>query len=269
MKSKDIRRILVVDDDESMCTVVIGFLAMSGYYSQSTTDPAQALSILEHDDFDLVISDIRMNGMDGLDLVREIGRKYPAIDTIIMSGFTGDYTYSDIIEAGASDFITKPFQLPELKAKLERIDRERKIQRELRELNIAMGVLLQRADKDKEKLSTDILSNLEQLILPYLHKLKSTRMDERQRTYLDILESNLLKITSPFVSSLSQSHTNLSHMEIQIANFIKAGKGNKEIAEILGVSVNTVKTHRYHLRTKLRLKSEKVNLKSYLTSINF
>ena len=68
---------------------------------------------------------------------------------------------------------------------------------------------------------------------------------------------------------LSQMRANLSHMEIQIANLIKAEKDSKEIADILGVSVNTVTTHRYHLRTKLGLKGKKVTLKSHLKSIDF
>ena len=53
--------------------------------------------------------------------------------------------------------------------------------------------------------------------------------------------------------NLSQKRANLSHMEIQIANLIKAGKDSKEMADILGVSINTVTTHRYHLRTELRI----------------
>jgi len=58
-------------------------------------------------------------------------------------------------------------------------------------------------------------------------------------------------------------------MEVQVANLIKAGKGNKEIASILGVSLNTIMTHRYRLRSKLGLKQQKVNLSSYLSSIDF
>jgi DNA-binding CsgD family transcriptional regulator len=58
-------------------------------------------------------------------------------------------------------------------------------------------------------------------------------------------------------------------MEVQVANLIKVGKRNKEIASILGISLNTVTTYRYRLRTKLGLKQEKVNLRSFLSSINF
>ncbi len=156
MKSMDIRKVLVVDDEESMCNMLTSFLAMSGYECQSTTDPSQALAILEHDDFDLVISDIRMDGMDGVDLVHEICRQYPAIDTIIMSGFTSDFTYSDIIEAGAVDFIAKPIELPELQAKITRVNRERKTLAESREAHEAIKHALAVMKIANETLSDEI-----------------------------------------------------------------------------------------------------------------
>ncbi len=62
---------------------------------------------------------------------------------------------------------------------------------------------------------------------------------------------------------------NLSHMEIQIANLIQARKNSKEMADILGVSVNTLRARRFHLRKKLGLKREKVTLKSTLNQSPF
>jgi FixJ family two-component response regulator len=245
------------------------FLRSSGYSCESTTDPAKALEILERDGFDLVFSDIIMPGIDGLQLLREILKIDPEIDTIMMTGHTGIYTYSDIIRAGAADFIAKPFQLPELKAKMERIDRERKMQRELQEFNIAMGVLLQRAEKDKEKLSENVVSNVKELILPYVEKLKNGHFSHEYKAYIEALETNLSEICSPFLKNLSLKHVHISSMEIQVANLVKAGRRNKEIASILGVSLNTVMTHRYRLRSKLGLKQKKVNLRSYLNSIEF
>ena len=180
----------------------------------------------------------------------------PGLDMIMMTGHTNIYTYSDIIRAGASDFIAKPFQLPELKAKMERIDRERKMQRELQELNIAMGVLLQRAEREREELGSDIVSNVNKLVLPYVEKLKIGHLDAEYKKYVEILETNLSAICSPFLKNLSLQHAHISSMEVQVANLIKVGKSNKEIASILGVSINTVMTHRYHLRSKLGLKQQ-------------
>ncbi|MGC8495089.1 MAG: response regulator, partial [Syntrophobacteraceae bacterium] len=63
---KQISRILVVDDEQSMCTMLTKFLRSSGYYCESLTEPAKALSILKKGGFELVISDIQMAGIDGL-----------------------------------------------------------------------------------------------------------------------------------------------------------------------------------------------------------
>jgi DNA-binding response OmpR family regulator len=269
MENEHSERILVVDDEKEMCLMLLKFLRQEGYNCQSATDSAQAFAILEHNDFDLVISDIRMRGMSGLELLRELRLKHPGVDTIMMTAFTSEHSYSDIIQAGAADFIGKPFNLAELKAKIERVNRERRMLRELQETNTALDVVLKRVEGDKEKLNADILCNLQQMVFPYLDKLKGSRLDEKQRAYVNILDVNVSKITSPFMRGLSQMRANLSHMEIQIANLIKAGKDSKEIADILGVSVNTVTTHRYHLRTKLGLKGKKVTLKSHLKSIDF
>lgn len=262
-----IKRILVVDDEGAVCLALQRFLLGAGFGCRTATDVAKALDMLKNGDFDMVISDIKMPDMNGLDLLRHIRLEHHGIETIMMTGHAGEYTYGEIIEAGATDFIQKPFEMAELQAKIARIERERGMLSDLEETNTALGIVLRRVEGDKDKLKTDITLNLKKLISPLLDKLKSTRLDETQRAFLDVLESNLREITSAFASNLSQPHLNLSDMEIRIANLIQAGKENKEMAEILGISINTVKTHRYHLRSKLGLRKEKTNLKAYLKSI--
>ena len=138
---------------------------------------------------------------------------------------------------------------------------------ELQETNTALRVLLKRREEDQKEFGANVLSNMKELVFPYLQKLGSSRLDEMQRTYLGILESHLEDISAPFLRSLSTEFSHLSPMELQVAGLIKAGKRNKEISEILGLSLNTILTHRYHLRTKLGLKNKDANLVSYLKSI--
>jgi DNA-binding NarL/FixJ family response regulator len=268
-KKREIRRILVVDDEAGICAMLVKFLRSCGYDCESVMDAVEAMSILKQGNFELVISDITMAGMNGLQLLKKIPDIDPELDTIIMTGFTGEYTYSDVVQAGASDFISKPFEIQEMKAKIERVNRERKMVSELQDVNTALGVLLQRGEKEREKLSTEVVSNVKELISPYLDKLKSSRLSVVQRQYVEIVESNLMEICSPFMKNLSLQHAHLSSMEVQVANLIKTGKRNKEIASILGISLNTVMTHRYRLRSKLGVKREKINLRSYLNSIEF
>lgn len=141
--------------------------------------------------------------------------------------------------------------------------------RELEETNTALHVLLKRMDRDKKELMENVLTNIQGLILPYVEKLESSRLDEVQKSCIGLLKSGLAEIGSPFIKRFPQKHTNLSAMEVRVANLIKAGKGNKEIAQILGISLNTVMTHRYHLRAKLGVKGKKVNLGYHLNSIRF
>jgi|GEM_PF-451891 len=133
-----IRRILIVDDEEQYRTMVRQCLRWMGYECELAGDAAEALEALGDRPFDLVISDIRMKGKDGLELTREAHLVYPHLDFIIMTGFAAEYSYSDIIEAGATDFIAKPFTSGELRAKIERVERERQILRRLYETNTAL-----------------------------------------------------------------------------------------------------------------------------------
>ncbi len=108
--------------------------------------------------------------------------------------------------------------------------------------------------------------NVKELIQPYLEKLKNSRLDEKQATYLEIVESNLKTILSPFIQGMPVDHLKLTPTEIQVANLIKQGKTSKEIANILHISSRTIDTHRYNIRTKIGLKSKKTNLRTYLLS---
>ena len=141
--------------------------------------------------------------------------------------------------------------------------------RELEDVNITLNVMLKRGLKEKEDLHDNIITNIRERVSPFIGKLRNTGINDTQKAFLDLLESNLQEIASPFTRTISQKFSNLSPMEIQVAVLIKSGRRNKEISAILGLSINTILTHRYHLREKLGLTGEKVNLQSYLNSINF
>ncbi|MCD4717536.1 MAG: helix-turn-helix transcriptional regulator, partial [Desulfobacterales bacterium] len=111
-------------------------------------------------------------------------------------------------------------------------------------------------------------SNVKQLVIPYLNRLKKSPLNTDQMILINTLESNLDNITSPLISKLSSSFLNLTPMEIRIAHFVKEGLMNKEMAELLGTSLNTISSHRYKLRTKLGLKNKGINLRSYLLSLD-
>ena len=138
---------------------------------------------------------------------------------------------------------------------------------ELEEINTALRVLLKNREDDWRKLENHIQSNLKQLVLPYMDRVRKGRLDQNQKAYLELIESSLEKILSPFITNMHSAFRLLSPMEIQIAHLIKEGKRSKEIASLLNMAYKTVETHRYNLRIKLGIKNKKINLQSYLLSI--
>ncbi len=136
----------------------------------------------------------------------------------------------------------------------------------LEEVNTALKVLLKQREDDKKELGENVLSNVKELISPYVERLNKSRMNTNQKTLVSIMQSNLQNIISPFISKLSSRHFNFTPMEIKVANLIKEGKTNKEIAELLYLSKNTILFHRHNIRRKLRLTNKKINLRSHLLS---
>jgi DNA-binding NarL/FixJ family response regulator len=136
----------------------------------------------------------------------------------------------------------------------------------LEEVNAALRVLLRRMEEDKRELEDKIRLNIQQLIQPYLERLKAAGLSERQRGHLNKLETNLSEIMSPFTQKLLIGHPKLTPAELQIADLIRRGKSSKEIADDLGLSSRTVETHRRNMRNKLGIKDKKGNLRSYLLS---
>ncbi len=138
----------------------------------------------------------------------------------------------------------------------------------LKETNIALNILLEKRDKDKIKLEQTILFNVKQTLAPCLERIKGSQLDDRQKLMVDLLESNLNNIISPFLNNLSSIYSNLTPKEIQIARLIKEGRTTKEIAQLLISSVNTIEFHRKNIRKKLGINNtKKINLQSHLLSL--
>ncbi|MHB8770476.1 MAG: PAS domain S-box protein [Syntrophales bacterium] len=137
----------------------------------------------------------------------------------------------------------------------------------LEELNTALKVILRQVEESREEVSAAIVSNIGELILPNLDKLKKSQLSAYQLSILQSIESSLHTISSTFLQKLRITHHKLSAREIEIAALVKEGKSTKEIAERVHISTKTVEFHRNRLRGKLGLKKKKVNLRSHLLSI--
>ncbi|MEO8594953.1 MAG: sigma-54 dependent transcriptional regulator [Candidatus Solibacter sp.] len=114
------KRILVVDDDESLRWVTQAQLQQSGYSVSAAADGASALEQLRNFPTDLVITDLKMPGMSGVDLLKQIRAEYPEIIVIMVTAFGTVETAVEAMRAGAYDYITKPVNMDELRLIMKR-----------------------------------------------------------------------------------------------------------------------------------------------------
>jgi PAS domain S-box-containing protein len=137
----------------------------------------------------------------------------------------------------------------------------------LEEVNTALKVLLEQRERDRNELENKVVANVKELVLPYIDILKQRHLDTQQRAYLDVLETNLKNIISPFMQNMTSFYADFTPTEVKVANLIRDGKTVKEIANIFGLSETSVNTHRQHVRNKLGLKNKKNNLRTFLMSL--
>jgi diguanylate cyclase (GGDEF)-like protein len=133
-------RILLVDDDPLTLKILADLMAFFGYEYVTARNGIEAIEKLKEDLFHIVLTDMIMNGMDGMELLKYIRGNYPNIKVIITTGYDRTFSYTDVIRAGASDFISKPFNTDELEAKINRLVREIELLRQLELLSISDGL---------------------------------------------------------------------------------------------------------------------------------
>jgi DNA-binding NarL/FixJ family response regulator len=242
---------------------------------------------------DLILMDIMIPGkMDGIAVAKSVKTELD-IPVIFLTAFSEDKIIDRAKQAEPYGYLVKPFQDRELKAcvevalykkEMEKALKEAHDELELRvkertrdleiktksleEMNTAMKVLLNKREEDKIELEDNVLTNVKELVMPFVDKFRETQLDGHQKTLLSIIESNLNEIISPFTRRLSLEYLNLTPTEIQIANMTKHGNTSKKIAKIMNISPRTVDTHKKNIRRKIGLEGKRANLRSYLLSLH-
>jgi diguanylate cyclase (GGDEF)-like protein len=128
--------VLVVDDEEIVREPIVAMLLHLGFKADTAGSGDEALEKFKTNSYSFLLTDIRMPGIDGLELIKIVKGKYPDICAIAMTGYTKEYKYVETINAGATDFINKPFGIEEIEAKFKRGIIERNIRQELNRLSI-------------------------------------------------------------------------------------------------------------------------------------
>ncbi|UCD66910.1 MAG: PAS domain-containing protein [Deltaproteobacteria bacterium] len=151
-----------------------------------------------------------------------------------------------------------------LRKKEEELLQQKKM---LEESNVALRVLLDHREKDRQNLEENVLANVRKLVVPYVEELNYRKLDDRGKNLVDIIQQRLKEIVSPFLNRLTSLNRLLTPREIDVAALVREGKTSKEIAELLTISASGVDFHRKQIRKKIGLTNEKSNLRSYLLSL--
>ena len=171
--------VLAVDDEEGFRTVLPFFFRKMGHSCEVASDGFEALGKIRSEAFDLVISDIKMQGKDGLELMMEAKTIFPCLDFIIITGHTSEFSYSDIIAKGATDFISKPLDFGELEAKIKRLQREKSLLDQFRQANKLLAreaeVNSIIADLSRELMELRSLDEMAMLVLENAKRLTESR----------------------------------------------------------------------------------------------
>ncbi len=133
----------------------------------------------------------------------------------------------------------------------------------LQESNAALRAVLARIEEEKQEIYRNVQANVEKVLMPILHALMG-ELPKIHRKYVEMVKTQLEEMTSPFTRHLSRKYHSLTPSEIKICNMIRNGLRTKEIADIQKVSVATVNRHREHIRRKLKITNNDVNLATYL-----
>lgn len=301
------KRILLVEDEAITAMRIKSSLENMGYAVTSTVfSGEEALAHIEEDRPDLVLMDIVLDGqMDGIETAMEIRSRFK-IPVVYLTAHSKESMLKRIKTTEPFGYIIKPFDEGELRAvveiafykheteqslkkhkeqleaavksrtaelesavkRLQTAEKDlRSYARELEESNTTLKVLLKQRESDERQFQDNMLANIKHLIMPYIEKLRSGSTSTEERSWLDIIESNLNEIVSPFSARLSVLYLDLTPREIMIADLIKDGKQDKEIGTLLNISLDTVKAHRKNIRRKLGIYNTRMNLRTKLLSL--
>ena len=128
-------RVLIVDDDQNMCKMIEAFLHTQGFEPASYTSAEAAFSALQTGAFDVVVTDLNMPGMNGVELCERIMANHPNVPVVVLTAFGSLETAVAALRAGAYDFVTKPVEMDMLAFAIKRAATHRSLQQEVKKLS--------------------------------------------------------------------------------------------------------------------------------------
>ena len=141
-------RILIVDDEEGIRTTLCKILDEAGYETFCAASGVAALEFLQAQPVDVVVTDIMMPGLNGLELTQIVKKQFTC-DVIVITGYGGEFSYEEALARGASDFAQKPVRPKELIARIKRVLKERALIAERKQMEQRLRELTVRDDLTK------------------------------------------------------------------------------------------------------------------------
>lgn len=136
------------------------------------------------------------------------------------------------------------------------------------EMNVTLRNVMKSIESDRNDLEQKISLKIRSNLLPALDKVRNEPAAGIRASFLDLIQEQLISLTSGFDTELDASMLKLSKTELRICSFIKAGCSSKEIAEVMNLAFDTIRTHRKNIRRKLGLHGTDINLYAYLANRN-
>lgn len=282
--------VLILDDEAQICKLLQAALGSWGMAADVLGESEHVLEAIGQRNYDLLLLDVLLPSMNGIDLLPIIHETCPTLKVIIMTGYADKAMAIDALRAGAFDFLEKPIDLTLLHHTVKRAVEAQEMARahrqtlcelqrskeellahathleqlntELRETHHAMLVLARNAERARQDTEERIITHLRSLVLSLIEDM---RQDERLLPY----ESNLTLLVNAIQEAVAGLATHLavvpalSAREMRIALMIKNGLTSEEIAAYLHISPETVKTHRRNIRKKLGLIGSGDQLRAY------
>ncbi len=287
-------RITIVDDDLLVCDTLTEMIQSRGLNAEGFTEPEAALAHLRENKCDVVLLDVFISDVSGLDLIPRIRNEaQDDLKIIVITGFAEKDTAVRALKLGAFDLLEKPFRnellyysiLRALKAlanekelktlacdleqsRLELLTHQQRLEKlntQLFETNRSLSIFAKNMELEREEIEKQIALKLRNLIIPMVAKLRNDQVLDKHGAQLDMVIRQIEDLTSGFAIDSGVAKA-LSNTELRIGSLVKNGLTTEEIARQLHIAESTVRAHRKSIRRKLHISDSQYTLKNFLNS---